>query len=422
MQRFVLERLQEQLRRLAGRNVGDGAILAVDNASGEVLAYLGNCGELSSAIYVDGVQARRQAGSTLKPFLYARALERRLITPATPINDEPLELAVTGGVYRPSNYDNRFHGLVSARVALASSLNIPAVRVLTLVGEQSFVSLLGELGFTHLRDAQFYGPALALGTADVSLWEQVAAYRALATGGLWSPLTLKPGEPGESRRVFSEEAAFLVSDILSDRESRSLTFGLENVLSTSYWSAVKTGTSKDMRDNWCVGYSSEFTVGVWVGNFSGEPMYDVSGISGAGPLWLETMDYLHRNRPSRPPEPPSGLVAAQTRTPSGDAGRREWFERGTEDERPRAVTPQASPRIVYPPHEAILALDPDIPHSRQRVFFEASVGGGGMRWKLNGKDLGPAAATPWQPVAGAHRLELVDSGGRHLDGVQFVVR
>ena len=116
--------------------------------------------------------------------------------------------------------------------------------------------------------------------------------------GVTLRLAQEPGSPSKRKRVFSKEAAFLISDILSDREARSSTFGLENPLATRFWTAVKTGTSKDMRDNWCIGYSKKYTVGVWVGNFSGEPMWNVSGVTGAAPIWVEMMNFLHRNEPS----------------------------------------------------------------------------------------------------------------------------
>src|SRR5690606_31209387 len=230
----------------------------------------------SSDLYVVGVMACRQAGSTLKPFLYAAAFEQKLITPATLLDDAPTEIPVVGGTYRPSNYDNVFRGPVTARVALASSLNVPAVQVLTALGEEEFVRRLRALGFTRLRNAEYYGPALALGSADIRLYDLVNAYRTLANQGIWSPVGMEPSPVARlhdpsARPVFTPESTFLVSQILSDRESRSATFSLESPLSTPFWSAVKTGTSKDMRDNWCVGFSSEYTVGVWVGNFTGEP-------------------------------------------------------------------------------------------------------------------------------------------------------
>ena len=217
------------------------------------------------------------------------------------------------GIYQPRNYDSQFKGLVTSRVALASSLNVPAVKALSLVGMEPFLSKLRQLGIKRLKESgDFYGPSLALGSADVSLWELVNGYRTLANEGIWDELRLRLKEESLSgkRKVFSREAAFLVSDILSDREARSLTFGLENPLATRFWTAVKTGTSKDMRDNWCIGYSKRYTVGVWVGNFNGEPMWNVSGITGAAPVWVEVMDFLHR-QDEGPRQTTSRRVGAQ---------------------------------------------------------------------------------------------------------------
>jgi len=199
----------------------------------------------------------------------AQRSDRRILTPASLIDDSALDIPVPGGVYRPRNYDDEFHGLVSVRTALASSLNVPAVKTLNLVGVDNLVGMLWRLGFEELRSPDFYGPSLALGSADITLWDLVNAYRALANGGTWGSMRLVfEAEPAQPRRVLTPAAAFLLSDILSDRESRSRTFSLESPLSTRFWTAVKTGTSKDMRDNWCVGYSDRYTVGVWVGNFS----------------------------------------------------------------------------------------------------------------------------------------------------------
>jgi len=300
LQIFASETLQHHLISVRAQNVHDGAALIVENKSGDVLAYVGNLGENASARFVDGAQALRQAGSTLKPFLYALAFESRLLTAASSIDDSPLDIPVQGGVYRPENYDNQFHGMVMARTALASSLNIPAVKVLQLAGVELFVERLRLLGLRSLRSADFYGPSLALGSADVTLWDMVNAYRALANGGVWTPLRLRADEDAcaPPRRVFAETAAYIVSDILSDRESRSQTFNLESPLSTRFWTAVKTGTSKDMRDNWCIGFSRDYTVGVWNGNFSGESMWNVSGITGAAPVWVEIMNRLHASRAS----------------------------------------------------------------------------------------------------------------------------
>jgi penicillin-binding protein 1C len=428
LQRFVVETLNRQLLAVRDQRVQDGAVLVVDNATGDVLAYVGGSGDLSGARYVDAVQARRQAGSALKPFLYALAFDERLLTPASLLEDSPLEVATPTGLYRPRNYDEQFHGLVSARTALAASLNVPAVRTLGLVGAEAMVQQLRRLGFAGLVEGgDFYGPSLALGSADVSLWEMVGAYRALATGGVWGPLRLAPDEsPRERRRVYSERAAFQVSSILADRGSRSVTFGLENPLATRFWSAVKTGTSKEMRDNWAVGYSRRYTVGVWVGNVTGEPMRNVSGVTGAAPIWLEVMGRLHGRVPSEAPSPPPGLVRREVAFAGQvEAARAEWFREGTEpsslERAPGPVVTQA--RIVAPVGGTVLALDPDIPAGRQRVPFEARDASAGQRWLLDGAVLAAAADfVLWPPEPGRHHLSLVAADGRILDTVTFVVR
>ncbi|MFN8644615.1 MAG: transglycosylase domain-containing protein [Candidatus Binatia bacterium] len=186
---------------VAARARRDAAVLVADNASGDVLAYVGSSGALSAAAQVDGVRARRQAGSTLKPVLYGLAIERRLLTAATRLDDAPLEIPVAGGLFRPRNYDDVFRGPVSVRTALAGSLNVPAVRALQLVGADDFADRLRAFGFDDIRQpGGYYGPALALGSAEVTLWQLVDAYRALANGGLWSPLHLAAAGTARRRR------------------------------------------------------------------------------------------------------------------------------------------------------------------------------------------------------------------------------
>jgi penicillin-binding protein 1C len=425
LQAFVRERLADHLRSVRDQNVRDGAVVVLDNRTGEVLAYVGNSGTSSSAPFVDGVRARRQAGSTLKPFLYALALDRGALTAASLLDDSPLDVTTERGIYRPENYDKDFKGLVTARVALASSLNVPAVRVLMAAGTDAFVEKLAGLGFDDLRDGDYYGYSLALGTLEVSLLEMANAFRALANGGLRSDVTFLPGvRKGQGRRVFSREAAFIVSDILSDREARSVTFGLENVLSTPFWTAAKTGTSKDMRDNWCVGFSRDHTVAVWVGNFGGSAMWDVSGVTGAAPIWQEIMNRLHREsgRYSKP-TPPPGVVLATPEGAEKRAGRPEWFIAGTE---PSSVAParlgRARLQILYPPTEATLAVDPDIPSHLQRVFFRASGEVKSARWLLNGEEIGRGSPCGWTLKGGTYKLVLVDAANRTADEVQFVVK
>ncbi len=426
LQKQAQDILAAQLAQLRARHVNAGAVLVLDNATGEVRAYVANAGLVESARFYDGVQALRQAGSTLKPFLYELALEKKYLTAASVLEDSALSLATPTGLYTPQNYEGDFKGPVSARVALASSLNIPAVRVLNLVGVENGWMRLRQLGYSSLTEApDFYGFALALGGADVSLWMQANAYRALANGGLYSEAGFIPDRVPAQQRVMGDEASFVIADILSDRSARALTFGLDNPLATPFWSAVKTGTSKDMRDNWCVGFSRHYTVAAWVGNLDGAAMHDVSGISGAAPIWAGVMNALEGGQ-VRPggdlPPVPLSLVRQRVKF-SGlkEPVREEWFLPGTEMSEVEFV-PQASSRISYPANETLIAIDPDIPEAQQRVRFRAEAPERGMEWWLDGVKLGPARDHDWKPQPGQHRLSLRDAQRRELDAVVFTVR
>jgi penicillin-binding protein 1C len=426
-QRFVLDQLIHHLHPLKAQNVKDGAVLVVENQTGNVLAYVSHSGEPLSSRFVDGVQAKRQAGSTFKPFLYGLAFNQRILTPASLLDDSPLDMAVLSGIYQPQNYDSQFRGLIPSRMALASSLNVPAVKTLSLVGMEPFLNTLRRLGIKGLHESgNFYGPSLALGSAEVSLWELTKAYRTLANGGVWDELRLTPDEPPlvQTRRVFSKEAAFLISDILSDREARSLTFDLENPLSTRFWTAVKTGTSKDMRDNWCIGYSGKYTVGVWTGNFSGEPMWNVSGVTGAAPLWVEVIKFLHQNDPHIKKTVPLGLVRREIIFSREVASpREEWFIRGTEPHSKDQKIGQVNSRIIYPPSGTVIALDPDIPTELQRISFIYESSGSDFKWVLNGTPIGESGKTIlWSLKAGKYSLAIADGDGKILDNVYFDVR
>ena len=430
LQRFAADTLRYHLAAVKKQNVRDGAVLVVDNRTGEILAYVANSGDLSTARHLDGINARRQAGSTLKPFLYGLAFDRNLLKPSSILVDSPLDVPTDFGVYRPENYDNDFKGPVQARDALASSLNVPAVKTLSLVGVGAFVSKLGEAGFSQLEPEEHYGFSIALGTADVTLYELVNAYRTLANRGVWSELKIAPARAtAGKRRVYSEEAAFVVSDILSDREARSITFGLENSLATKFWTAVKTGTSKDMRDNWCIGYSERYTVGVWVGNFGGEPMWNVSGVTGAAPVWHEVMGYLHAKHTSRPTEMPKDTIIQARNRVMSDAREEESVIRGAATPAQQveaSATPETTlslQRITYPAEGMIIALDPDIPEDQQRVFFESAASSVLLRWWLNNAEIGRTSEIiSWKPLPGTYAISLIDSQDAIIDSVRFTVK
>ncbi|WP_380873442.1 penicillin-binding protein 1C [Sphingomonas sp. DBB INV C78] len=426
-QRIAAMALTRQLRGLGPSRARDGAVVVVDNRSGDVLAYVGGVGGSSTAASVDGADAYRQAGSTLKPFLYAQAMEKGWFTPASIIDDSPVQLDTASGLYVPQNYDRSFKGLVSARTALAGSLNVPAVRTLLLTGVEPFRDRLVSSGYRGLtEDGDYYGFSLALGSAEVTLLEQANAYRTLANGGHFTPLRIKADDPAAAARaVFTPQAAFMVADMMADPGARAVTFGLDSALRLPFWAAVKTGTSKAMRDNWCIGFSDRFTVAVWVGNLEGDPMVDVSGTSGAAPVWREIMLTLHRDRPGRSPAPPPGLVRQRISFARGvEPARMEWFLKGTAQPMLAAAPPEARrPRIVDPVPGTVYAIDPDIPMDRQRVRIATKGATLGHRLLLDRRDLGSADGQPLVLVGpGEHRLLLVDLSGRAVDRVLFSVR
>lgn len=442
LQRFARDSLARTLLELNSRahqrNVHDGAAIVIDNRSGEILAWVGSAGGLSNAPEVDAVVALRQAGSTLKPFLYAQAIDEKRLTPASLLDDAPLDLATGGGLYIPQNYDHDFKGWVSMRTALGSSLNVPAVRTLVMVTPHRFAKTLVSLGLPLTQAGDYYGFSLALGSADVTLATLTNAYRTLANSGLTGPMSDLPTHTAATSgtRVFSPQASFIVTNILADNNARTRTFGFDSVLATRFFSAVKTGTSKDMRDNWAVGYTSRYAVGVWVGNADGAQMWDVSGVTGAAPVWAALMNYLHRRTPSRAPVAPPGVVQTKIVYQNDiEPARDDWFLSGTQMSRialssnaEGAAVRNGTARIASPTDGTIFALDPDIPAARQRIWFESAQSApAGSVWRLDGKLAGPSRSTnttriAWLPWPGHHTLELIDRQGVVVDSVKFEVR
>ncbi|MFZ4622947.1 MAG: transglycosylase domain-containing protein [Rhodoferax sp.] len=456
LQRFAVQTLRQHLLELAGRHVEDGALLVLDNASGEVLAWVGSSGALSSAAEVDGVTALRQPGSTLKPFLYAQAIAERRLTAASLLEDSSTQIQTSGGLYIPQNYDRQFKGWVSVRTALGASLNVPAVRTLVMVSPEAFHQQLRRLGLPLKETGSYYGYSLALGSAEVSLLNLSNAYRALGNGGRFGPVaalvqtnmgSAKPAGPAAALPVLDPRAAFIVGDVLSDPLARARTFGTDSVLATRFWTAVKTGTSKDMRDNWAIGWSQRYTVGVWVGNAGGAPMWDVSGTTGAAPIWASVMNFLHATQASRATVPPVGLVRAAVQFGADrnllEAPRQEWFVQGTHQAEftissiadsayPARATGQkglknwvsaesaARARISSPTSGTVIALDPDIPPLRQRVRFAAE--GHKLRWLIDGKPFANGNTAQWLPQPGRHRVQIADAHGQVQDEVRLEVR
>lgn len=310
LQRAAETALAASVRELQGKQVTAGSALVLDNATGDVLAYVGSPDFLDEARLGqnDGVRALRQPGSALKPFLYALAIERLGFTAATALPDVETHFETEDGNYTPRDYDGKVRGPVRLREALGNSLNIPAVWTLVQLGVEPFYTRLHELGLDSLtQPPRFYGLALALGDGEVTLLQLANAYATLARRGIYRPVRMvrrierAGGEaqelsPAPGRRVLPAVVAAQVTDVLRDPRARAASFGDRTVLDFPYAVAAKTGTSKGYRDNWAFGYTDEVTVAVWGGNFDGSPMGLVSGITGAGPVFHAVMEAAVRHR------------------------------------------------------------------------------------------------------------------------------
>ncbi len=342
-QKFAEQTLKQQVANLVGRDASNAAAVAIDPKTGEILVLVGSHdwhnqtnGKINMAI------SPRQPGSAFKPLIYAEAFERKLITPATILEDTKKTFQ---GNYEPTNYDNQFRGPVSVRRSLANSLNVPAVEVMNTLGVRNGLSTAQDFGITTLgKDASHYGLSLVLGSGEVKLTELTNAYAVFANQGVRNDLNSilevknKYGEiimtkVNNDQRVISSESAFLISSILSDIQARAETFG--NSLNIGRTVAVKTGTTQDYRDSLTVGYTPSLVVGVWVGNNDNTPMSRVAGSSGAAPIWRLLMQNFLSGRPDESFSQPNTIVRSEVcitltdgenSTPSAIM---EYFIRGT---------------------------------------------------------------------------------------------
>jgi 1A family penicillin-binding protein len=313
---------QEQIAQLRDRNATNAGVVMLA-PDGRILAMVGSVDYNAPDGQVNVALAPRQPGSALKPFVYAAALQRGW-TPATVIWDTPTRWVNADGIaYEPKNYDNAFHGPMRLRMALANSLNIPAVKAMEYVGVDNFVEQMGRLGVTSFDDPSRFGLAMALGSNEVRLLELAGAYNALRNGGRYvEPVAvikvtnsrgevLERWQPQRGRPALgpqSEQVAHLITSILSDNQARRYMFGANNVMELpDIVAAAKTGTSNDFRDSWAMGYSMDVTLGVWVGNNDSSPMAEVAGANGAGQIWRELMLRYHAGRPAAPFPRPAGV-------------------------------------------------------------------------------------------------------------------
>lgn len=305
LQQNIQTMLDERLASLKSKKVSNGAVLVVNHTNGEILAWVvaGKENENTPNRFIDAVTIPRQPGSALKPFLYSLALEKGW-TAATIIDDSALKESVGNGIHSYQNYSRRFYGPVTLRQALGNSLNIPALKALQYVGSEDYLNYLHNIGFTELNNhPNFYGDGIALGNGEVTLFQLVQAYAAMANNGLFRPLeifaqSVNDGE--EAAQVLSPEIASLMGNILSDNSAREFEFGENSVLNFTVQTAVKTGTSSDYRDAWAVGYNYAFTAGIWLGNLDGKETDGVTGSTGPALLLRSIFNELNKNQKTKP--------------------------------------------------------------------------------------------------------------------------
>ncbi len=424
LQAYIEQVIKTNLAHLARQHVTNAAVVVLDNMRGEVLAYIGSADFTDTAHsgQVDGVRALRQPGSALKPFVYGLALEQGKLTAASLLSDT--DTFFEGG-FRPRNYDENFHGAVSVRQALACSYNIPAVKAAEQTGVENLLLLLRNAGITSLgKPADFYGLGLALGNGEVRLLELTNAYATLARGGVFLPLqvAIRPrvALPGKATRVLQETTAYILTDILKDNQARAAAFGLNSPLSVPFEMAAKTGTSKDYKDNFAVGYTPRWTIGVWVGNFDASPMRQVSGITGAGPILHDVAIYMQQHYPSEPFAVPAAIrrasVCSQSGLLAGPACSHTKEEIFTAASLPARCNGQHAPQaqalqLVSPKQGDVFFIDPAVVRESQQLKLTATCAQPPCRWQVDGHPLpGTACETWWPLVPGKHTLEVACAG------------
>lgn len=423
LQRRCAAIAREEVEKLRDCNVSQAAVVVADNRSGEVLVALPAAyPESARGGALDGCATPRSAGSTLKPFVYLMAF-RHGAWPGTVLADVPTLYRSMDGVQAPGNYDERYMGPVSIRQALACSQNIPAMEALNRYGSvQECMELLRSLGFALPGSARGLGLGLAIGNAHVTLLELVQAYGVLARSGSMQPLQMRlPLQGGGAQPLLPAEDCYRLADILSDADAREPAFGRAENLRFPFRVAVKTGTSSNFRDNWCVGFTAEYTVGVWVGNFDNSPMHEISGVSGAGPIFHRVFRLLHAETPAGFPAcleslqwvetdrrtgslasattPPSvrrgelATAADLARLPAGnvdatgravlDARYAEWYAGCQQKHLYALAEMQSSDRpaaILIPAEGSTLTLDPTLPRSGCLVELRSTLPAAGSIW------------------------------------------
>ncbi len=427
--------LKARLNALKAKNVTNAAALVVDHTNGEIIAWAvvgQGCEESNfeaSGCKINMVLSPRQPGSALKPFLYTEVMDKGW-TAATIIDDSPYSEAVGRGLHNFRNYSSIYYGDVTLRQALGNSLNIPALKTINYVGAEEYLKKLHKLGFKSLdKQADFYDEGLALGNGEVSLFELVRAYAALANRGKYIELkSVLEQNINEGAQIYSEEAASITGNILSDPWARLWEFGGANsVMNFPVQTAIKTGTSNDHRDAWAVAYNYKYVVGVWMGNINREATKGLTGSTGPALAVRGIMKELNHNRETAAlflsPKLTTQDICINDRN-AECVKRTEYFKAGTGPDIIKKAKAEIF-SIVRPTNGLEMAVDPRVPADRQ--YFEFAVSGlkagQEVEFILDGVSIykGTANKFMWKLQRGVHKLKALSQGERALE-VQFTVK
>ena len=437
--------LRSHLTALNRYDITEAAMVIVDNETGAVRAMVGSSDYAKNQI--NGAMRARSCGSTLKPFVYLSAIDRRLLTAASLLPDTPDAIRDEYADYDPQNFNHRYLGPVRLREALGCSLNVPAVFTLSQLGARPTFYELRKWGFEFSRGLSDYGAGFVLGNAEIRLIDLAGAYAGLARNGIAMRAKLLSAEHHPMTRIASREATMIISDILCDNGAREKSFGAHSPLAFEERVAVKTGTSSGFRDAWTVGFNKEHTVAVWAGNFDGRPMRDTFAVRSATPLWAAMMHELLRDdHPLDPPMENEKLVRRDVCAETGllpsshtVAKMNELFLAGTEptessgdwfspdgtlllpneyanwcasSNNTRNAQVRPEPRITNPVANARYEIDPVLPRSQQMIELTATLGNN-PKWFVNGA---PQLSQPdgrffWRLLPGEWKLRAATSNG-----------
>jgi penicillin-binding protein 1C len=442
----TIERLvRSHLAALNRHHITQAAVVVVENASGAIRAMVGSRDYAASQ--VNGATQPRSCGSTLKPFVYLDAIEKRLLTAASLLPDTPDAIRGEYADYDPQNYNHRYLGPVRLREALGCSLNVPAVFALSQLGARPAFYQLQRWGFDFPQGLAAYGAGFVLGNAETRLVDLAAAYAGLARGGTAMRAKFLAAEHQPITRLASTEATAIITDILCDNDARQKSFGSHSPLAFEQRVAAKTGTSSGFRDTWTVGFDKEHTVAVWAGNFDGRPMHDVFAVRAATPLWAAVMrELLRRDHPLDPPVENERLLHREICKATGllpsrcsPAKLNELFLAGTEPREDssdyfasdgKLLLPapysrwcasrdnsfgahvRSDFRITSPPHNAHYEIDPALPASQQMIELTAAVASE-VKWFVNDNEISPQSNSRffWQLAPGDWNVRAVSRFG-----------